>query len=167
MDWFKKGIRRELEKNGLNCRNFNEKYNAAEDNYREIFDEDFISFYDALDFCVRYWNSNYNYRAVFLNTSIITADGEYALETISQEEAHNIYVNANCALSAIGHESTATIMSELLYTEIPVNRIQYEQEKNDICIVLKLNGRPPEGKILSSKEIEEIGYTFKKLIRKD
>ena len=39
------------------------------------------------------------------------------------------------------------------------------QQPGQVALVFKLNGRPPEGKILTSKEIEEIVYSFKTMTR--
>lgn len=75
--------------------------------------------------------------------------------------------NNDNLLSAIGHESTAQIMTELLETEVSVNRIQFEQESNQKAIVFKLNGRAPEGVILSKEEIAAIGYKFQLLEKID
>jgi len=41
----------------------------------------------------------------------------------------------------------------------------YAQEVGQQAIVLKINGRIPEGKILSLEDIEGIGYTLKLMIR--
>ena len=102
-----------------------------------------------------------------LNTSIATADGSYELKTITLEEARKIIAdNRGNLLSAIGHQSTAEVMSTLLKEEIEVNRIQFCQKNGQIAIVFKLNGRPPEGKILTAEEVETIGYKFQLLIKK-
>jgi hypothetical protein len=106
-----------------------------------------------------------NHSVALLNTSILTTDGEYEMHTISLAEAKDIVQNNNL-LSAIGHQSTADIMSVLLGIKIPVNRIQFEQQQGQQALVFKLNGRPEEGKILSVEEIEKIGYSFKLLARK-
>jgi hypothetical protein len=103
-------------------------------------------------------------KIAILNTSICTSDGYYSLETISLEFARTLVENYNF-ISAIGHDSTAQILTELLGVDIPVNRIQFEQEAGQTALVFKLNGRPPEGKILTKEEIEEIGYSFKVLVR--
>jgi hypothetical protein len=101
-----------------------------------------------------------------LNTTILTSDGEYSLKTISLEEARALILgNENNLLSAVGHESTAQILTNLLGVEIKVNRIQFVQEAGQNALCFKLNGRPAEGKILSLEEIEEIGYEFKLLER--
>lgn len=100
-------------------------------------------------------------KIVLMNCSIITNDGYFELNTISQEEAEKLCLNADSIVSAIGHESTAQIMSKLLPVEVCVNRIKYQQQPGEVALVFQLNGRPPEGKILSQKEIEEMGYKWK------
>lgn len=126
-------------------------------------------------------------KLALLNTSIVTADGVYVHETLSHEQAkklihgvtqdnvseitNNLFININRLIeikgidSAIGHHSTAEIMSILLGIDVPVNRQTFTQERGQVALVFKLNGRPPEGKILSLEEIQEIGYTFKLLVR--
>lgn len=101
-------------------------------------------------------------RIVFLNTTILTCDGIFALKTQSLKDVKSFLSSIKDErLSAIGHESTAQILTELLGEEIVCNRIQYKQEPEDLAICFKLNGRPPEGKILSKEEIEAIGYELK------
>ena len=68
--------------------------------------------------------------------------------------------------SAVGHESTAEIMTTLLGTEIPVNRQMFVQQPGQQALVFKLNGRPEEGKILSAEDIKAIGFKFQLLTRK-
>lgn len=66
-------------------------------------------------------------KVVLLNTTIVTTDGDYSIKTISLEKAKKLVKNANL-LSAIGHQSTADIVSELLEIPIKMNRIMYTQE---------------------------------------
>ena len=106
-------------------------------------------------------------RIVLLNTSILTEYGVFAYEkanlNLVKQYLNSVqYVDGEKrpVLSAIGHQSTADILSELLEIDVPVNRINYKQEMDDLAIVFKLKGRPEEGKILSREEIEEIGYEF-------
>jgi hypothetical protein len=67
--------------------------------------------------------------------------------------------------SAIGHQATAEILTELLGVAVPVNRINYVQGVGDVAIVFKLRGRAPEGVILSRSEVEQMGYDFGLLTR--
>ena len=103
-----------------------------------------------------------------LNTSIITAYGEFRYIPLSLEDAQNVAQTANMGygvLSAVGHQSTAEILTELLEFEVPVNRIQFAQEPGQDALVFKLKGRAPEGAILSREEIDAIGYEFGLLTR--
>lgn len=93
-----------------------------------------------------------------LNTSILTNPGIYKYYPITESEAKKT-VEAGFE-SAIGHESTAKIISALLQIDCRVNRIQFSQEKGDIALVFKLNGRPPEGAILTEADIKKIGYSW-------
>lgn len=101
-----------------------------------------------------------------LNTAIITAPGRYEMHTISVDSAQALVFQMNW-VSAIGHEATAQILSEILQVTIPVNRIQYVQQPRERAIVFKLRGRPEEGKILSREEIEAIGYDLYVLTREE
>ncbi len=99
-----------------------------------------------------------------LNTSILTTEGTFTLKDITLEEARNL-VTENEILSAVGHQSTADILTTLLGTEVPMNRIQFAQETGQKALVFKLNGRPEEGKILTAEEIHQIGFKFQLLTK--
>ena len=98
-----------------------------------------------------------------LNTSILTNLGTYTYHAITLEQARASI--AGGFTSAIGHQSTAELLSSLLGVSVPVNRIQFAQEVGDMALVFKVKGRPSEGKILTIAEIEEIGYEFGLLTR--
>ena len=109
---------------------------------------------------------------VLLNTSILTSYGTFSYQPMSLERVKERINSFDFVggeplpvLSAIGHQSTADILSELLEIPVEVNRINYRQELDDLAIVFKLKGRPLEGAILSREEIEAIGYEFGFLTR--
>lgn len=106
-------------------------------------------------------------KLALLNTSILTAEGTFVLRTITLEEAKDLVNNAPGLDSAIGHESTAQIMTELLGVDVPVNRQMFVQQPGQQALVFKLNGRPPEGTILSREDIDRIGYKFQLLTMMD
>ena len=58
-------------------------------------------------------------------------------------------------VSAIGHESTAKLISKIFNVDVPVNRIPVKLERGDRLIVVQLTERLPEGKVLSDEEIQE------------
>ena len=59
-------------------------------------------------------------------------------------------------VSAVGHESTAKILSELLGFEVPVNRIMVKLEEGDEAVIFQLFTRLPEGRVLNRDELEEL-----------
>lgn len=101
-----------------------------------------------------------------LNTTVVPSncDGYWEVRTISQSELDHLIseldhiINSNQFISAVGHESTASIMSTILGREVPVNRISVAPNEGDQLLCFKLNQRAPEGVILSKEQIEELGY---------
>ena len=105
-------------------------------------------------------------KLALLNTSILTSTGLFSLDDITLTEARElVQENLNELDSAIGHQSTAEIMSSLLEVEIPVNRQVFQQQVEQKALVFKLNGRPEEGEVLTVDDIENIGYKFQILER--
>jgi hypothetical protein len=75
---------------------------------------------------------------------------------ITIEEAKEILKNS--FVSAVGHEGTARVLSQLLDIEIPVNRITVFFNKGDIGIHFFLKQRLPEGKVLSEQELKQLQF---------
>lgn len=100
-----------------------------------------------------------NNKILLLNAAVLTANGTFKLSNITLEDVKNMLTEENI-MSAIGHNATADIMTELIGITIPANRIQARQEPGQNAIIFKLLRRPEEGKILNREEIEEIGYEF-------
>ena len=98
-----------------------------------------------------------------LNTSILTAFGDFSYRQIALDEAKAIV--AGGFESAVGHSSTANVISTLLDIDCPENRQQYAQGVGDTALVFKLKGRAPEGVILTTEEIEAMGYEWGLLTR--
>ena len=64
---------------------------------------------------------------------------------ITQKQAKKM-VKANVFVSAIGHGDTANMVSKLLDTNIPMNRISVNLKDDDVLLVAQLSGgRLPEG----------------------
>lgn len=66
-------------------------------------------------------------KIAILNTTIVTTDGLYRITPMSLESAREL-LNRDDLLSAIGHQSTADILTELLGLEVTMNRINFEQQ---------------------------------------
>jgi hypothetical protein len=100
-----------------------------------------------------------------LNTSIVTADGQYTVRTITPDEAVTLAKEATAIDSAVGHEATAQVLSQLLGVEVPVNRQVFEQQVGQQAVIFKPNGRLPQGQELSIEDLGRIGFTLKLLTR--
>ncbi|MBB6621981.1 YddF family protein [Clostridium gasigenes] len=94
------------------------------------------------------------------NGTVATTNGLYSIKDIDLDTAKR-YIKQKGFISAIGHEATAEIMSDLFGMNIPMNRIQFHQQIGQIGIVFKLNERPPEGEVLDRAELERVGYCLK------
>jgi hypothetical protein len=58
--------------------------------------------------------------------------------------------------SAVGHQATAEILSNLLGVEVPVNRVAIKLRPDDILIVFQLGIRLAEGQVLSKEEVLDL-----------
>ena len=59
-------------------------------------------------------------------------------------------------VSAVGHESTAKVLSQLLGIEVPVNRVEIKLKPKDAVLVFQILKRLPEGKVLNEDELKEL-----------
>jgi hypothetical protein len=103
-------------------------------------------------------------KLTLLNTSILTSFGTYTYEPLTLEEARELICRfqhpGKTIHSAIGHQSTADLLTALLGYPVAANRSEFKQTTDAAALVFKLKGRPPEGKVLSRDELEKIGYEF-------
>ena len=105
-----------------------------------------------------------SYPVALFNGVVITANGEYKVSDITKEDAKAL-VDKLGFVSAVGHEATASVFSQVLEKEVKMNRIQYRQSPNQNAIALKLNQRPAEGSVLNIEEVNRIGYKLKLIER--
>jgi len=76
---------------------------------------------------------------------------------ISVDEAREL-LRGREFISAVGHESTAALLSQLLQVNVPYNRVTVFLEPGDEAICFALKSRPPEGKVLSADELRQLGF---------
>lgn len=108
-------------------------------------------------------------KLILLNTSILTSFGIYTYKLLTLEEARALVSKfqqeGKPIQSAIGHQTTAELLSALLGIAVAVNRMDVRQTIKTVALVFKVKGRPPEGKVLSREELEKMGYEFELLTR--
>jgi len=59
-------------------------------------------------------------------------------------------------VSAVGHESTAKMLSMLLGIEVKANRVMVKLEEGDTALIFQLFTRLPEGRILNYEELADL-----------
>lgn len=90
-----------------------------------------------------------------MNSTAIVRQGLYSYKHISPETARRL-IRSGRFISAIGHSGTAEMLSEWSGIHVPANRINVMLERGDIALVVKIETRLPEGKVLDKNEIEAL-----------
>lgn len=70
-------------------------------------------------------------------------------------------------ISALGHRGAAEALSLITGVEVTAPRTRVEQQIGQLAVVLQVNTRLPEGKVLTKKELDKVGYSLKKVTRLD
>ena len=82
------------------------------------------------------------------------------IKEVAPEEAGAIVREAKAkgkdVISAVGHASTAQLMTKLLGVEVPVNRTVVTFEDGDEAIVFQLMIRLQEGQVLNEEELQQL-----------
>ena len=62
--------------------------------------------------------------------------------------------------SAVGHESTASLLTKIIGIEVPMRRVAVNVKPGDTVVHFALKTRLPEGRVLSEEELRQIDYYF-------
>ncbi|CAJ31570.1 DNA binding protein [Betalipothrixvirus pozzuoliense] len=97
-----------------------------------------------------------------LNSAILPLkEGEEYIvkaKEITIQEARELLHKENF-VSAVGHQATAELLSNVLGVNIPVNRIAIKASHGDKILAFSLKQRLPEGVVIkTTEELEKIGY---------
>ena len=95
---------------------------------------------------------------------MLTGDGAIDVVGINDHQAKSILSDG--FQSAIGHQSTADFIKALIGIDVPVNRVSLSLKDEDMMVVLQLQGKLPEGKVLSEEEIKQIPYRWYLVVNK-
>jgi len=94
-----------------------------------------------------------------LNSPILTGYGLYRFHGPIPPEAIRSLLQQGF-VSAIGHETTALYLSELLGLPVPRNRQAVRLEPGDQAVVFRLLERLPEGALLDAHALKSIPQEF-------
>ena len=101
-----------------------------------------------------------------LSTSVITEFGSYEYTPISVAEAISELGYPPNFESAVGHEGTARLLSELLGVEIPARRISVVQKPGQRALVFKVRERLAPGAELTMDDLARVDYELGLLLRR-
>ncbi len=90
-----------------------------------------------------------------LNSPILTDWGMYKFTPYLDEI---IRLDLSEAISAVGHDSTAKLLSQILCIPIATNRVKINMKIGETALVFILRERIPEGKVLSFQELQNFKY---------
>jgi hypothetical protein len=76
---------------------------------------------------------------------------------ITPEAARDLLLKSDF-ISAVGHEATAKVLSQILNLDIHLNRIAIKMELHDSAIHFVLRTRLPEGVVLSEEELKQLDF---------
>jgi hypothetical protein len=94
------------------------------------------------------------YLANAFSLSMLTPPATVKVLEVRPEDVKDILRDS--FVSAIGHESTAKVISTQLGVQVPTDRISIQLKTGDVLVVFQLLVRLPEGKILSEDEMKQV-----------
>jgi hypothetical protein len=108
-------------------------------------------------------------RLFLLNSLIIPFQDDEAcfkVTRVDAKKASDIIKESNNVISAVGHDATAKLMSDLLGYDVKSNRVEVFFQEGDQAIALTLRKRLKEGEVLTTvQELERIGYQLFWIVR--
>lgn len=88
-----------------------------------------------------------------LNSPVLTQFGTFRFG--SCDAATRARFIAEGFVSAIGHESSARLLSDLLGVPVPLCRREVRMQPGDVALVLRLLQRLPEGRVLTHDDLRQ------------
>ncbi len=103
------------------------------------------------------------YLAAAFSLSMLTVEGEVKV-TIQNLTGRAVKRNLkNGFISAVGHSSTAELLTAKLGLLVPSERLNVSLKKDDVLIVAQLKERLNEGEVLTLEQLEKKEVTYLKV----
>ncbi|MDT0109334.1 DUF1874 domain-containing protein [Listeria booriae] len=98
---------------------------------------------------------------LLMNSTLLTNSGIFVIKKITLSEAKKLFLQyQGNYISAIGHASTASLISQLLNENIKPNRIRVRQKLYQKALCFKIYERIPESVHLTEEELKNLDYDF-------
>lgn len=97
-----------------------------------------------------------------MNTSIIPPqfEGRMVVKNISLFEARGLMMKCDYT-SAVGHQSSADVLTELLEVIVPMNRVSIRVQSGDSILAFQLEERLAEGITPTAEMLMNLKYTLR------
>ena len=99
-----------------------------------------------------------------LNSAVLTAFGRYNYSELTLDSAKALLLSRPFE-SAIGHQPTATLLSQLLDRSILCQRTNIVMQPHDEAVVFRIAVRLPDYSELSVEQLAELPVEFGLLVR--
>jgi transcription elongation factor len=98
-------------------------------------------------------------RLILLNAPVLPKKPMVIVsELTTVENVKALVAVAEEIISYIGHESTARLLSEILGVEVQVNRGEYEPQRGDIAVVVRLKRRLQTPQDIKNVTLEDLEF---------
>lgn len=103
-------------------------------------------------------------KVYLINSSVITSDGTYSLETIGAIQ-FACELKTTDFISTIGYQETADLVADMIGKPVPVSREQITMKTGDVAYVVKLKYRINDPKTKGQVSYSSMDYQFQKMVK--
>lgn len=106
----------------------------------------------------------HNNKVYLINSSVITSDGLYSLDTIGAVQFVSELKETDF-ISTIGYQETADLVADMIGKPVPVSREQITMKTGDVAYVVKLKYRINDPKTKGQVSYSSMDYQFQKMVK--
>jgi len=83
------------------------------------------------------------------------------VKDITESQAKRLLTQRIGFISAVGHKSTADLLSKRLHLNVQPNRIMVKLDESTLLVIAQVMKRLPEGTILTKEELKQVPIQWK------